>query len=185
MRLTIPGARALVSVALAATLLLSSAPAAPAAAADPSEANQVIAIARAQVGDPWRYGASGPSAFDCSGLVLYAFRMAGDLSLIGNGNYRSASALYQYFRDRGRTSRTIATPGDLVVWGNGSHVGIYIGGGKAISTLTSGVRIHAVNAVTAPFTAYLRTGIYQLPTAAPLPATTPTPVPLGSVVVNR
>ena len=185
MRLTIPGARALVSVALAATLLISSAPATPAAAADLSEANQVIAIARAQLGDPWRYGASGPSAFDCSGLVLYSFRMAGDLSLIGNGNYRSASALYQYFRDRGRTSRTVATPGDLVVWGNGSHVGIYIGDGKAISTLTSGVRIHAVNAVTAPFTAYLRTGIYQLPTAASIPAPTPTPVPLGSVVVNR
>jgi hypothetical protein len=32
----------------------------------------------------------------------------------------------------------------------------------AISTLTTGVRIHAVNAVSAPFTAYLRTGIYQL-----------------------
>lgn len=184
MRLTIPGARALVSAALAATLLISSAPA-TAAAADPSEASQVIAIAKAQLGDPWRYGASGPSAFDCSGLVIYSYKMAGDLSLIGNGNYRSASALYKYFRDRGRTSRTVGTPGDLVVWGNGSHIGIYIGGGQAISTLNSGVRIHAVNAVTAAFTAYLRTGIYQLPKSAPVPAPTPTPVPLGSVIVNR
>ena len=182
---TIPGARALVSAALAATLFISSAPSTPAVAADPSEANQVIAIAKAQLGDPWRYGATGPSAFDCSGLVIYSFKMAGDLALIGNGNYRSASALYKYFRDRGRTSRTSATPGDLVVWGNGSHVGIYIGGGKAISTLTSGVRIHAVNAVTAPFTAYLRTGIYQLPTAPLAPAPTPTPVPVGSVTVSR
>jgi cell wall-associated NlpC family hydrolase len=164
-------------------LLISSAPSTPAAAADPTEASQVIAFAKAQLGDPWRYGAAGPSAFDCSGLVIYSYRMAGDLSLIGNGNYRSASALYKYFRDRGRTSRTSATPGDLVVWGNGSHIGIYIGGGKAISTLNSGVRIHAVNAVTAPFTAYLRTGISQLPAAAPVPA--PTPVPIGSVTVNR
>ena len=182
MRLTIPGARALVSAALAATLLISFAPATPAAAADPTEASQVIAFAKAQLADPWRYGAAGPSAFDCSGLVIYSFRMAGDLSLIGNGNYRSASALYKYFRDRGRTSRTSATPGDLVVWGNGSHIGIYIGGGKAISTLNTGVRIHAVNAVTAPFTAYLRTGIYQLRAA---PAPTPTPVPIGSVSVSR
>jgi peptidoglycan DL-endopeptidase CwlO len=180
-RLTIPGARALVSVALATTLLISSAPSTPAVAADPTEASQVIAFAKAQLGDPWRYGATGPSAFDCSGLVIYSYRMAGDLSLIGNGNYRSASALYKYFRDRGQTSRTSATPGDLVVWGNGSHVGIYIGAGKAISTLTSGVRIHAVNAVTAPFTAYLRTGIYQLRSPAP----TPTPVPIGSVVLKR
>jgi cell wall-associated NlpC family hydrolase len=98
-----------------------------------------------------------------SGLVIYAYKQAGDLRLIGNGNYRSAAALYKYFRDRDRTSRTRATPGDLVVWGSGRHIGIYRGNGMAISTLRSGVRIHAVRAVTIPFTAYLRTGIYQLP----------------------
>ena len=162
MRITTPGARALVSAALAATILISTSPPTPAAAALPREAAQVIAIAKAQRGDPWRYGATGPSAFDCSGLVIYAYKAAGDLRLIGNGNYRSASALYRYFRDRGRTSRTKASPGDLVVWGSGSHIGIYLGGGMAISTLTSGVRIHAVNAVRASFTAYLRTGLYQL-----------------------
>ena len=70
-----------------------------------------------------------------------------------------------------------------MVWGGGSHIGIYLGGGMAISTLTSGVRIHAVNAVTAPFTAYLRTGIYQLPVKLPAPA--PTPIPVGSVVITR
>jgi cell wall-associated NlpC family hydrolase len=179
-----PGARAFVSAALAATLLISSAPSSPAAAADPSEAAQVIAIAKAQLGDPWRYGATGPSAFDCSGLVIYAYKTAGDLSLIGNGHYRSASALYKYFRDRGRTSRTTATPGDLVVYGSGSHIGIYIGGGLVVSTLNSGVRIHAVHAVTAPFTAYLRTGIYQLPAATSI-APAPKPVPVGSVIVHR
>lgn len=162
MRLPDPGARALISAALAATLLISISPPTPASATILSEASQVISIAKAQRGDPWRYAATGPSSFDCSGLVLYAYKMAGDLRLIGNGNYRSASALYKYFRDRGQTSRTRATPGDLVIWGSGRHVGIYLGGGMAISTLTSGVRIHAVNAVTAPFTAYLRTGIYQL-----------------------
>ena len=187
----IPGARALITAALAATVLIPSAPAAPAVAVELSEANQVIQIAKAQRGDPWRYGATGPSAFDCSGLVLYAYKTAGDLALIGNGNYRSASSLYKYFRDRGRASRTSATPGDLVIWGSGTHVGIYVGGGMAVSTLSSGVRLHAVNAVTAPFTAYLRTGIYQLPSPivalAPVPAPTPapTPIPVGSVVVVR
>lgn len=163
MRFTTPGARAFVSATIAATLLISAAPATPAAAATPSEASQVITIAKAQRGDPWRYGATGPSSFDCSGLVIYAYKQAGDLRLVGNGNYRSAASLYKYFRDRGRTSRTRATPGDLVVWGSGRHIGIYLGGGMAISTLRSGVRIHAVRAVTMPFTAYLRTGIYQLP----------------------
>jgi cell wall-associated NlpC family hydrolase len=183
--LPIPGARAFVTAALAATLFISSAPSTPASAADPTEANQVIQIAKAQLGDPWRYGATGPSAFDCSGLVIYSYKSAGDLALIGNGNYRSASALYTYFRNRGKTSRTTATPGDLVVWGGGSHIGIYLGGGMAISTLNTGVRIHAVNAVTAPFTAYLRTGIYQLPVKLPAPAPTPTPIPVGSVVMGR
>ena len=162
MRITTPGARALVIAALAATILIPTTPATPAAAAYHREASQVISIAKAQRGDPWRYGATGPSAFDCSGLVIYAYKAAGDLRLIGNGRYRSAAALYKYFRDRGRTSRTRATPGDLVVWGSGRHIGIYLGSGYAISTLTSGVRIHRVNALRQPFTAYLRTGIYQL-----------------------
>ncbi len=66
-----------------------------------SAASRVIAVARAQLGDPWRYGATGPYAFDCSGLVTYAFRQAGQLTRIGGGGYRSASSLYAYFSRRG------------------------------------------------------------------------------------
>jgi hypothetical protein len=174
-----PGARALAAATLAATLLISAAPPIPAAATTVSEANQVIRIARAQLGDRWRFGANGPTTFDCSGLVIFAYRKAGDLALIGNGRYRSAAELYRYFRVRGKTSRTRATPGDLVIWGNGRHIGIYIGGGMAVSALNSGVRVHRVNALTIPFTAYLRTGIYQLrtPTSAPSPTPTPSPSP--------
>jgi cell wall-associated NlpC family hydrolase len=157
------GAKAFIPVVMATSVLISSAPAAPASAYTPlvpgSEAAQIIRIAKAQLGDPWRYGATGPSAFDCSGLVLYSFKAAGDYRAVGSGAYRSARSLYYWFRHRGLTSRTHAAPGDLVVWGGGSHIGIYLGNGYAISTLTSGVRIHRVNAVTAPFTAYLRTGM--------------------------
>jgi cell wall-associated NlpC family hydrolase len=175
-----PGARAFAGAALAATFIISALPPSPASAADPTEASQVTRIARAQSGDRWRYGATGPSAFDCSGLVTYAYRMAGDLRLIGNGKYRSAAALYRYFRLRGKVSRTTATPGDLVIWGNGSHVGIYLGRGMAVSTLTSGVRVHAVRAVSARFTAYLRTGIYQLAAPRPVAAVAPSPPPSPS-----
>lgn len=35
------------------------------------------AIALKQVGDPYRYGAAGPAAFDCSGLVFFATHAAG------------------------------------------------------------------------------------------------------------
>ena len=76
---------------------------------------------------------------------------------------RSARALYLNFKARGKASRTNPKVGDLVIWGCGSHVGIYIGNGKAISTLRSGVRVHGVFAVTARFTAYLHTGMSTKP----------------------
>jgi NlpC/P60 family/Bacterial SH3 domain len=153
------GARAfVVPVALAAAVLLSQAPASPVSAAAPkTEAGQIIKIAKKQIGDPWRYGANGPRSFDCSGLVIYAFRKAGDAKAVGNGKYRSARALYKWYKARGLASRSNPKVGDLVVWGGGTHIGIYIGKGKAISTLTSGVKIHRVHAVTARFTAYLHT----------------------------
>jgi hypothetical protein len=154
------GARAFIPALLAGVVLIGLVPASPVAAADPTtEAQQIIQIAKTKLGDPWRYGATGPSAFDCSGLVIYAFKAAGDGAAIGNGSYRSARSMYDWFRSRGRASRTNPKIGDLVVWGSGSHIGIYIGNGKAISTLTSGVSIHGVFAVTASFTAYLHTGM--------------------------
>jgi hypothetical protein len=117
----------------------------------------VISLAKAQLGDPWVHYAVGPSAFDCSGLVYYVFRKTGNLYRIG-GRRMSGYGYYSYFRNRGLASRTGGRPGDLVVWGGGSHIGIYLGNGKAISTLTRGVTIHGVYAVTARFTAFLHTG---------------------------
>ena len=158
------GARAFIPLALAGAVLFSLAPSTPAAATtSTTEAHQIIRIALAQRGDPWRYGSDGPRSFDCSGLVRYAFRRAGDASAIHTGYLRSARAMYMWFRAHGRTSRTNPRIGDLVIWGHGTHVGIYVGNGKAISTLTSGVRVHRVHAVTAEFTAYLRTGMSSRP----------------------
>jgi NlpC/P60 family/Bacterial SH3 domain len=152
------GARTFIPVALAGAVILSLAPTTTASAASPTaESQQIIRIAKQQLGDPWRHGAIGPSAFDCSGLVIYAFTKAGDGKALGGGRLRSARAMYRWFRAHGLASTSNPKPGDLVIWGRGSHVGIYIGGGKAISTLTSGVRIHRVHAVTARFTAYLHT----------------------------
>jgi cell wall-associated NlpC family hydrolase len=154
------GARAFIPVALAGAVLFSLAPSSPAAASTTAtEAQQIVQIAKWQIGDPWRYGATGPNAFDCSGLVIYAYKRAGDGSVIRAGSLRSARSIYLYFKRHGKASRTNPRIGDLVVWGYGSHIGIYIGGGKAISTLRSGVRIHGVFAVTARFTAYLHTGM--------------------------
>jgi cell wall-associated NlpC family hydrolase len=154
------GARTFVPVALAGAVLFGPASSPPVAASTTTtEAQQIIRIAKNQIADPWRYGADGPRAFDCSGLVRFAFRRADDGRVVRAGRLHSASALLRWFRDHGKASRHHPKRGDLVIWGGGSHVGIYIGDGKAISTLRSGVRVHRVNALTAPFTAYLHTGM--------------------------
>ena len=73
---------------------------------------------------------------------------------VGSGS----PAIYRWYKAH-HLAESLDPPkvSDLVIWGRGSHIGIYIGHGKAISTLRGGVRIHRVNAVTARFTAYLHT----------------------------
>ena len=154
------GARAFIPAVLAGAVLFSLAPSTPAAASTvTTEAQQIVQIAKRQIGDPWRYGAAGPGAFDCSGLVRFAYKQAGDGAAIHAGTLRSARSLFLYFKRHGKASRTNPKIGDLVIWGYGTHVGIYVGDGKAISTLTSGVRVHGIHAVRARFTAYLHTGM--------------------------
>lgn len=150
-------ARGLGLAAIAGIALTNPFAPAPVAAATP--ADRIISIATAQVGDPWVFGATGPYSFDCSGLVIYSFRQAGYGYVVGDGKYRSARAMYDWFRSRGLARTSGGVRGDLVIYGGGSHMGIYIGDGKVVSALTSGVRIHGLYAVTAPFTAFLKTGM--------------------------
>jgi cell wall-associated NlpC family hydrolase len=151
--------RVLAAAMLAAIVVVSIQAPAPAAAASPaSPADRVIAFALAERGSPWRYGATGPSAFDCSGLVLYAFRRAHELDAIGNGRLRSGSAMLRWARAHHLTT-SHGRRGDIAVWGNGSHVGIYLGNGRVVSTLVSGVRVTGVRALTTRFTTFIRTGL--------------------------
>jgi cell wall-associated NlpC family hydrolase len=142
----------LLTLAIAAPALAT--PAAGATGLVNPEAQRVTTVARRQVGDPWVAGATGPGAFDCSGLVFYAFKQAGLLKRIG-GSRRSAAGYWAWFAQRGRTSRTNPRPGDLVIWGRGVHIGIYLGNRRAISAINDGVTIHKVNALTSRFTTYL------------------------------
>jgi hypothetical protein len=166
--------RAAAFAALLSVIIASTGAPAPVAASTP--ADSVIALAKTKLGAPWHYGAIGPRAFDCSGLVYYVFRRTGNLWRIG-GRRMTAYGYYMYFRHRGLASRTGGRRGDLVVWGGGSHIGIYLGYGKAISTLTNGVRIHGIFAVRARFTAFLHTRMSMtIQPAAPL-LVAPTPIP--------
>lgn len=109
-----------------------------------------------QLGKRYSWGATGMRRYDCSGLVYRMFEMNGLLRKIGGGR-KTAKGYLRWFRDRGLASKYNPRKGDLVVWGRGGHIGIYIGDGKAISALTSGVSRHGVRAINLGFTAYLHT----------------------------
>ena len=103
------------SPAALTTSVATSAAAARAAALD---------HAMSKIGSPYRYGASGPNAFDCSGLVSWAFKKVG-VSLP-----RTSRAMSQVGTP---VSRDELRPGDLVFFYKPvSHVGIYIGDGKIV-----------------------------------------------------
>jgi cell wall-associated NlpC family hydrolase len=84
-----------------------------------------VAYAMAQRGKPYSWGAAGPGAFDCSGLVMMAWR-AGGRSLP-----HSSSAMRGMFR-----VATNPKPGDIV-WHPG-HVALYIGGGQQVAAPHTG-----------------------------------------------
>lgn len=145
-----------------------------ATASTTTAAQAIIADAERHLGAPWVFGATGPNAFDCSGLVYAVFRETGYFSVIGNGAYRTATQMWNFFASRGRASTVNPQPGDLVIFGYGRHIGIYIGGGKVISTLITGVSINYVTSIYPAFTTYLHTGLNGVPAggsaAAPAPA---------------
>ena len=69
-------------------------------------------------------------------------------------------------------TRSTGHRGDVVVWGNGTHVGIYRGNGKAIRSLTSGVQVLGLRVLNTRFTTFISTGLSGA--AAPAkPATAP------------
>ncbi|WP_026411713.1 C40 family peptidase [Actinomadura oligospora] len=79
-------------------------------------AKKALKYAASRKGKPYRYGAAGPNAFDCSGLVQWAYRKAGvKLPRVTTAQYRSV---------KNRISWNKLTPGDLVFFNGKGHVGI-------------------------------------------------------------
>ncbi|OQR62309.1 glycoside hydrolase [Streptomyces maremycinicus] len=100
---------------------------APPSAGDPSyatKADKALAFARAQIGKPYVWGATGPDSYDCSGLTQAAWKAAG--VTLPRTTYDQVTA--------GTTvSLADALPGDLIFfYGDVSHVGVYIGNGMMI-----------------------------------------------------
>lgn len=90
-----------------------------------SRAMRAVRYALAQVGDRYVWSATGPSAFDCSGLTLRAWQQGG----VSLPHYS-----YAQFQGTRRIPLSQARPGDLVFYFGGGtrHVGLYIGNGKMV-----------------------------------------------------
>jgi cell wall-associated NlpC family hydrolase len=93
----------------------------PAASA---RAAAAVAAARSALGRPYVWGANGPSGFDCSGLMQWAYAQAG-------------VHLPRTSQEQRHAGRQIplsqARPGDLVVYrSDAGHVGMYVGHGRVI-----------------------------------------------------
>lgn len=100
---------------------------------EPALGAAIAAQAFAQLGRPYRYGGEGPDAFDCSGLVHYAYGAVGvDTPRTTTGQYRAARHI-----DAARLA-----PGDLLFFRidsrNVSHVGIYVGDGQFVHAPQTG-----------------------------------------------
>ncbi|MFG2113967.1 NlpC/P60 family protein [Streptomyces sp. NPDC048718] len=106
-------------------------------------AAEAISFARAQIGKPYVWGATGPSSYDCSGLTQAAWRAAG--VTLPRTTYTQINAGH-------RVSRSELAPGDLVFFYSGvSHVGLYIGGGRMIHAPRPGAPVRIAPIDQMPF----------------------------------
>jgi cell wall-associated NlpC family hydrolase len=117
-------------------------PPTPTPPAPASGAQAAISFARAQIGEPYRWGASGPSAWDCSGLTMGAWA--------AGGTYLPHYSVAQYEQSTPISAGQLQ-PGDLVFWGSSSdpgsiyHVALYAGGGQIIQAPRTGVPVEEVS----------------------------------------
>jgi cell wall-associated NlpC family hydrolase len=111
----------------------------------PESSGAAIAVAAAEsrVGDPYVWGAAGPDAFDCSGLVMWAWAQA--------GVYLPHFSGAQY-ADTTHIPMSDLEPGDLVYpWDPDQHVAMYIGNGEIVQAPYTGADVQIV-----PLTSYFQ-----------------------------
>lgn len=113
---------------------------------DPSSISaRAVELARSRIGAPYVWGATGPDAFDCSGLVLWVYQSA------SGGGLQVPRTAQQQFEWAVAIEPSQLQPGDLAFYENTypspdriTHVGIYIGGGIAVMATNTGDYVREV-----------------------------------------
>ena len=113
-------------------------------------AGAAVSYAMSQVGDAYVYGASGPSAYDCSGLTMMAWAQAGvSLPHSSSGQMGSGAPV----------SQSELQPGDLVFYYSPvSHVGMYIGNGMIVHAANPGDGVTTAPVNSMPYSGAVRPG---------------------------
>lgn len=97
---------------------------------------KILAEAKSHKGALYKYGASGPSRFDCSGFTKYVYKKAAGKNLPHKANSQQS-----YGKSVAKSNKQV---GDLIIFRNGSygyHAGIYAGGGYIYDSPHSGARV--------------------------------------------
>lgn len=113
-------------------------------------AARAVDFAMAQIGKPYVWGAVGPSSYDCSGLTSTAWAAA------GHPIPRTSQAQWQGLT---RVSLSSARPGDLIIYYNATHVGMYIGGGRVVHAPRPGRTVTIAPAASMPIVGVVRPGV--------------------------
>jgi cell wall-associated NlpC family hydrolase len=107
--------------------------------------DKVIATAMQQLGTPYSWGGGGVGGasagfaqgagtvgFDCSSLMMFAFGKAG---------YSLPRVSYDQLKQGQRTDVSSLKPGDLVGFGDGHHIALYLGGGQILEAPHTGANV--------------------------------------------
>ncbi|MGW7351718.1 NlpC/P60 family protein [Streptomyces sp. NPDC054784] len=112
--------------------------------------DKVLAFAKAQLGKPYVWGATGPNSYDCSGFTQDAWKAAG-VSL--------PRVTYDQVNAGTKIAKSAMQPGDLVFFYDDiSHVGIYVGGGQMIHASKPGDDVKYESVDYMPFHSAVRPG---------------------------
>ena len=104
--------------------------------------SMAVQAALTRLGDPYVWGGSGPSQFDCSGLVMWSFQQAG--VYLPHSSQALAAGGTPVSMDQ-------MQPGDVITYyGDASHVGMYVGNGLMVHASTYGVPVAVVPVNNAP-----------------------------------
>ena len=98
----------------------------------------VIDLAKQFVGTPYQWGGSAPGGFDCSGLIQYAMKQAG---------ISFPRVSWDQINAGSRTDLNKLKPGDLVGFGDGGHIAIWLGDNQILEAPRTGlnVRVRELN----------------------------------------